>query len=101
MSPVLVVDPDGLRGTAPRFDAVAVDVQDALARLSAVLDSEGVCWGNDQTGVSFGASYDPLAERTRAAFALLGEGVAEVAAALRVAADNVDGADGRAADRMA
>ena len=60
----MVVDPDGLRGTAPRFDALAVDVQDALATLSAVLDSEGSCWGNDQTGVSFGSSYGPLAERT-------------------------------------
>jgi hypothetical protein len=97
----MVVDPDGLRGTALRFDALAVDVQDALATLSAVLDSEGSCWGNDQTGVSFGSSYGPLAERTRAAFALVGEGVAEVAAALRSAADIVDGADGRAADRVA
>jgi uncharacterized protein YukE len=101
MSTAMDVDPDGLRDAAPRFDAVAADVQDALVRLGASLDGEGACWGNDQIGASFEASYAPMAERTRAAFGLLCAGVADVGAALSLAADNADGADGRAADRMA
>ena len=100
MGAAVVVDPDGLRGTGPRFDAIADGVAAVLRRLGSALDAEGSCWGADEPGTTFGSSYAPAAERARAALALLQAAVTDVGASVRLAAANAEASDGRATTRL-
>ena len=100
MGGMLLADPEGLRGAGPHFDAIADSVAVTLRRLANTLDAEGPCWGADEAGSRFGSSYRPAADQARDAFRALHTGVSRVAAAVRQAADNADGADDRATTRL-
>jgi hypothetical protein len=96
----MAVDVDRLRDSGPAFDAVASDVGGVLRQLSAALDAEGTCWGEDALGMTFGAQYGPVARVVRTGFAELDNGIADIASAVRIAAGNAAAADDLASGRL-
>jgi uncharacterized protein YukE len=100
MGDVLRVDLPGLRAAQPRVEAVASDIATTLTILTARLDREGACWGNDDTGQRFAAAYLPAAATLRQAFADLHDGVASIAQSLSTVASNVEAVDGRTESRF-
>jgi uncharacterized protein YukE len=51
------VDPTSLASNAPQYGAVADQVQAVYDTLTAKLEAEGACWGNDDAGNAFAAKY--------------------------------------------
>lgn len=49
--------PADLQSAAPQYDWVAQQVAQVYTTLTQVLDDEGACWGNDDSGQTFGAKY--------------------------------------------
>ncbi|WP_225725500.1 MULTISPECIES: WXG100 family type VII secretion target [unclassified Nocardia] len=58
----LHVDPEALRGTRSRFDDESNTVKTAVSKLRQVINAEGKCWGNDETGQAFAKDYEKSAE---------------------------------------
>jgi uncharacterized protein YukE len=100
MSEVMRLDPTEVRAVAPAVGRLSSAMESALARLAAVLDAEGDCWGDDDIGRAFGGSYRPAQQQLRDGLARLGDGVRGVGDALVAAADRVDAAEDRAAVRL-
>lgn len=50
-----------LFSTAPQYESVGQQVQAVYGTLSQALEGEGTCWGNDDSGQAFGATYCPPA----------------------------------------
>ncbi len=100
MTAVIRVDSSALRQVVPRTMDVAGRIDQILSELDAAIGPQGPCWGDDETGRSFGAVYVPAVDLVRHAFGDLREGVASIAESLRVTADNADAVDVRSADRM-
>jgi hypothetical protein len=50
-----------LQSAAPQYDSVAQQVQQVYTTLSQALEGEGACWGNDDSGQTFGSKYCPPA----------------------------------------
>jgi hypothetical protein len=93
-------DLGGLRDTQPHVRWLSAFAAETLARLSAALDAEGACWGNDRMGEAFGSSYAPAAQQVRDAGALLRDGISHVADALGTVVNNLDSAEDRAQSRL-
>lgn len=100
MTGTMRVDLGRLRGAAPSFAHLSGLVDEALRRLGDRLDAEGACWGRDETGATFHASYGPAAETVRRVLPDLRDGVASVSRSLLVAADNAEAAEDRTAHRF-
>jgi uncharacterized protein YukE len=94
------VDGDALRAAVPDLASIAGTVDTTLARLRTALDTEGECWGDDETGLAFGIGYAPLRDRAQQAFDELGRAIEAVAGDLRSVADGARAADDRAAARL-
>jgi uncharacterized protein YukE len=52
---------DQLHGTSGQYQTVADQVSKIYQTLTAKLDAEGACWGNDTSGATFGKKYVPSA----------------------------------------
>lgn len=91
------VDPTRLRTAAPRFDAVADQLERAGTALQGELEAEGPCWGGDEAGQAFAQSYLPGAEATTRALSTVGEALRAITISLDAAADTWEGTDQGAA----
>jgi hypothetical protein len=100
MSDTFRVDIDGLRVAGPRLEVLGDVVATTLARLSAVLDAEGACWGQDEAGQAFAGVYQPAEVQGRAALRLAGERLSEIGAAAGLLADVADAAEQHARQRL-
>lgn len=94
------VDPVRLRGAAPRFDAVADQVQDARVALEAALAAEGPCWGEDDAGQTFARGYLPQAEAATRALGTVVEALRAIRTSLDAAAGTWEGCDQGVASRF-
>jgi hypothetical protein len=52
---------DQLHGTSGQYQDVADQVAKIYQTLTARLEAEGACWGNDEPGRTFGGKYVPSA----------------------------------------
>ena len=93
------VDPTRLRSAAPQFDAVADQLRNAGAALTAALSVEGECWGGDEAGRTFAQSYLPQSEAATTALGDVAEACA-IRTSLDASADTWDGADQTGAGRF-
>jgi uncharacterized protein YukE len=91
------VDPTRLRAAAPRFDAVADQLDDARSALHGGCTAEGPCWGGDQAGQAFAQSYLPPAEVVRTALGAAVAALRAIRAGLDESAATWEGAEGAAA----
>ena len=82
------VQPEQISGAAPKFVGVAHEVETALERLQSRLAGLGAFWGDDEQGDTFAAQYVPNASTVQRASANIVEGLASIAVALEVHADN-------------
>lgn len=94
------VDIVALREAVPAFGVVASTLDLTLRRLASALDAEGVCWGADELGRTFGDSYRPTAATVRDAMAALSALIDEIGGAVGTVADSVDAAEARAQVRL-
>lgn len=84
---VIAADPEALRAVQPAVHELA-DTIDRIARgLVAALEAEGRCWGSDEWGVAFAASYLPASAAVRSLLDGTGGGVDDLAAALGLVAE--------------
>jgi hypothetical protein len=56
--------PDQLHGTSGQYQTLADQVAQVYRVLTALLEAEGACWGNDESGFAFGTKYVPAALST-------------------------------------
>ncbi|MFW0795794.1 hypothetical protein AAFP30_18430 [Gordonia sp. CPCC 205515] len=61
MSNELKVDLETFRGYAKKFYNLAGRLEQATTTLTSSLESEGKCWGTDDTGQGFEEGYGPNA----------------------------------------
>jgi len=94
------VDITALREAVPAFGVVASTLDLTLRRLANALDAEGVCWGADEMGRTFGDSYRPAVATVRDAIAALSASIDEIGRTVGTVADNVDAAEARAQARL-
>jgi hypothetical protein len=100
MTDELRVDMAALRAARPAVEGTADLVSATLARLIAVLDTEGPCWGDDGTGHAFGDTYRPAEREIRAAFVRAAGRLHEVGDVVTRVAELADAADSRARERL-
>jgi hypothetical protein len=100
MTGTMRVDIAALRACGPVLGDLSSLVDETRRRLADRLDAEGACWGDDETGTAFQASYGPAAATVREAMSALGLGVSSVGESLVAAADNVEATDDRTAYRF-
>lgn len=93
-------DAAALRRAEPSLETLASGVAGLLTRLTAALDVEGACWGDDEVGAAFEQGYLPAAISVLGALPRLRDGFAGTGAAILSVADNVDAADERARARF-
>ncbi|MGH8964867.1 MAG: WXG100 family type VII secretion target [Actinomycetes bacterium] len=94
------VDPVRLRGAAPRFDAVADQMEDARSTVETALAAEGTCWGEDDAGQTFARSYLPQAGGTAQALGTVVEALRAIRSSLDAAAGTWEGCDQGVAGRF-
>jgi hypothetical protein len=94
------VDVPGLRACGPAFAALSAAVDETMRRLVDRLDAEGACWGADETGAAFDASYGPSAANVRRALPGLRDAIASVGDSVVAAADNAEAAENRTSNRF-
>jgi hypothetical protein len=94
------LDPVGLRGSGPEVARLAVAADGAATRLGGALDAEGTCWGHDEMGSAFGASYAPAATEVREALATLRDGLDGIGRSLSEVAARAEAAEVRTGDRF-
>jgi uncharacterized protein YukE len=80
------VQPAALIGAAGTFDAEAEALARAAARVQARLAALGSCWGDDDVGARFGATYEPAMHTVVGNVGALASGLIRIAAALRAVA---------------
>lgn len=95
------VDPVGLAGQAPKYEAVAAQVGVICDTLRARLEAEGECWGGDVPGVVFGAKYAGPASSALAQLDATNQGLVSMLSGIRMWAANYAGADALARERIA
>jgi hypothetical protein len=100
MTGTMRVDIAALRACGPVFGNLSRLLDETRRRVGDRLDVEGACWGDDETGAAFQASYGPAAATVREALSGLWLGVSSVGESLVAAADNVEAADDRTAYRF-
>jgi hypothetical protein len=83
--PVVGADPQALRDLQADVSALADAVDAIQTRLTRVLTAEGRCWGTDEAGATFEASYLPASRTVRSLLAGTESGIAEIAAAFGAA----------------
>lgn len=83
--PVVGAVPEELRELQPAVRALAETLGEVLARLTRALEAEGRCWGTDESGASFEASYLPASQQVRSLLDGAEAGIEEVAAVLGAA----------------
>jgi len=89
----IAVDPVGMAAERPGVAAAGDTVADILAQLTAALDAEGACWGDDEAGVAFAEHYLPAAVAVRHVLADAAAGIHDVAATLGGVAGILDTAE--------
>ncbi len=72
---VVGADPDALRDLLPRVSALGDQVAEILVGLSTGLEAEGACWGRDEAGAAFAASYLPASTTTQSLIARAAAGI--------------------------
>jgi hypothetical protein len=100
MTESMRVDIAALRGCEPVFANLSRLLDETRRRLGDRLDAEGACWGQDEAGAAFQASYGPAAATVREALSGLWLGMTSVGESLVAAADNVEAAEDRTAYRF-
>ena len=96
----LTADPDGMRTAAGGFDTVA-DAVDRLTRtLQADLAAEGACWGGDEPGATFAATYVPATTNLDTALAALTGLLRDVRDGVVDTADALERTDSGGAHRL-
>jgi hypothetical protein len=100
MAEPMRVDTMGVRHCQPGLAALSTALDEARRRLDHHLDPEGACWGADELGSAFAASYLPAEADVRAALSRLRDVLAAVGDALLSVADNADAAEGRTRHRF-
>jgi uncharacterized protein YukE len=92
-------DPERLRAMAARMRGLADAIGDARRQLERVRLAEGRCWGGDEAGAAFAATYGPASRLVDAMLARTESGVHGLAAVLTAVTSVVETAD-REAGRM-
>lgn len=87
------ITPAELISAAPAFTAAAEELAEAQRALAETMGRLGECWGEDEQGAQFAASYRPQRERLDAVVSTLTEGLASIDPALRAWGANVEAAD--------
>jgi len=100
VSAQLWVDTAHLRSVAPRFDDLSQRMAEVAATLTATLDSEGECWGGDETGAAFASAYLPSADAAGHSLGFAVGALAALASRLRSTADSFDDTDGGTASSL-
>ncbi|MFC4605204.1 WXG100 family type VII secretion target [Rhodococcus kronopolitis] len=100
MTGVVRVDTGGLRGAAPRFEAVADALERVRVELAGALDAEGTAWGSDETGSAFGLAYVPGSDAAVDGLRRVTEALRAVAATATGTAVAFDAADHGFAGRL-
>jgi len=83
--PVVEADPQALRDLQSEVSALADAIDGIQTRLTRVLAAEGRCWGTDDVGATFEASYLPASRTVRSLLAGTESGIGEIAAVLGAA----------------
>lgn len=89
------VDAERLRRAQTDLATLASSVDSTVGRLAAVLDAETGCWGADDIGATFAASYVPAVDTIRPALVDLRTLVRDVGDAVLVVAANAEAAEDR------
>ena len=62
---VIAADPEALRAVQPAVYELAEGIDRIARRLTAALEADGGCWGSDEWGAAFAASYLPASTAVR------------------------------------
>jgi hypothetical protein len=84
---VIAADPRALRAVQPAIHDLADGIDRISTRLAAALEAESRCWGSDEWGAAFAASYVPAGSAVRSLLDGTAKGIDELATALSVVAD--------------
>jgi hypothetical protein len=95
------VDPVGLAGQAPTYEAVAAQVAAICDTLRTRLEAEGECWGNDAAGSVFGAKYTGPASSALSQLDATNQGLVSMLRGIRTWAANYVGVDELAREHIA
>ncbi|MFJ1456976.1 WXG100 family type VII secretion target [Nocardia sp. N2S4-5] len=90
----LRVDPVALRATQPRFTDLATRVTNALTQLQSSLNTEGQCWGADETGKAFATDYVPATDELVQALAGFSSTLTAIGGQMAQSADLLSGQEG-------
>ncbi len=87
------VEPAALRGAAVSFHREADSLGDLALRVDAYLAELGSCWGTDEVGSRFGATYEPAATTVLRNICALSLGLQRIASALHAVGENYEHVD--------
>jgi hypothetical protein len=90
---VIAANPEALLAVQPAVHELA-DGIDRIARgLAAALEADGGCWGSDEWGAAFAASYLPASTAVRSLLDATVEGIENLATVVGVVAETFAAAD--------
>jgi WXG100 family type VII secretion target len=92
---------DQIRTGSQKFNDVTGGLQQTAQTLSSVLDSQGECWGGDETGQAFAKDYVPQAQTAVQAFTTMVSNIQALQQNLDQAAASYEGTDADAAQNIA
>jgi hypothetical protein len=101
MRAIVAADPVTLRALQPAVHALADAFDGITTGLSTALEAEGRCWGSDEWGRAFDATYSPASAAVRALLAATATGIDDLAGVLAVVADLFAAAEDEARRRVA
>jgi hypothetical protein len=84
---VIAADPQALWAVQPAVHNLADGVERIASGLRAALEVEGRCWGSDEWGNAFAASYLPASSAVRSLIDATVRGIGDLATVLGVVAD--------------
>jgi uncharacterized protein YukE len=94
------IDLDALRDVATVLRNADQDASDLTTGLQEAIASAGACWGTDEAGQQFAASYQQQAAGVQASIAQVPSACAGLAAAPEVLADGTQNLDGTNASQV-
>jgi hypothetical protein len=86
-SSAIAVDPAALRRVRPSVDALADAFEAIRTGLDDALAAEGRCWGWQEWGAAFAASYEPASVGVRSLLAATATGIDDLSAVLELLAE--------------
>lgn len=101
MKETIAADPQELRSVRPSVHRLADAIHRISIGLTQALEAEGPCWGSDEWGVAFAATYLPASAVVRSLVAGTATAIDDLAATLAVVADVFATAEHEAGRRVA